>query len=537
MPKRKLIWQLRRQLFRELPASEKVVVIGHRLLSLLTRVIGELLPIVFLAVAFAWGVHVISNASNDPLPIVWGSHFLLVLLLTRFTHNRWDLKNAQSTDPVVADLAALPMSDRIIFRRLFRRRIRVLAFGFVMLMISWLMIGIESPHPIDWRLAISLAGLQVAFSYGCGIHASLIESQRRVGRILLMVTPLTGCVLSVLISGSETTWLLWLGVAGYSIAVAGVLWSAFLRLQNAFGIHEFFFENGNAAYFITPSTHALWQHYLHCIELENPTGVEPEPLVVETDTELTGALAREFRTHRFSQQTGRLWSLIHRMLSQRELTASSIIWSDSGRWADTSLRLILVWMIATVVIVTTPLTPFLVGVIVILWLAIWPWFTISFNLNQCLEFPFSFKEIVWSQSKLFWLRLTVRSPLLIASGIAIGHLSETEIQFSLAVTLKLLIAIAILIPTVVSITVVAGLKTKWLRWFSVQFFLAFLGAVVIETIGVWLLFADRTVLNQNIPQPVYWIASVVLQSLAAVLCWAACEKTFAVGSLHVTVDD
>jgi len=90
-------------------------------------------------------------------------------------------------------------------------------------------------------------------------------------------------------------------------------------------------------------------------------------------------------------------------------------------------------------VVTTPLTPFLVGVIGFLWLAdIEPWFTIKFQSpTRCLEFPFSFRRSFGHSPSCSELRANpFGSPLLIASGIAIGHLSETEISFRSLVTLQ-----------------------------------------------------------------------------------------------------
>jgi len=159
------------------------------------------------------------------------------------------------------------------------------------------MIGIEVAAIPYWRLAISLRrSPTLPYSTGCGIHASLIESQRRVGGYPAHGDASDGlCTVGSDIRFRGRSWLLWLGRwRDTRIGSSGVLWSAFLRLQKRLRIHEFFFsKNGNAAYIYYPSTVAFGALIFTASSLRIAKQVvEPRTTMVvhETILSFTGAL-------------------------------------------------------------------------------------------------------------------------------------------------------------------------------------------------------------------------------------------------------
>jgi len=137
------------------------------------------------------------------------------------------------------------------------------------------MIGIESPHPIG--LAIKRFHSPVSklpFRYGWDPRQ--LDPNRSDGWAIswLIGDALDGlCTVGSDIRFRARPGILWAGGGGIlGSQSASVLWSAFSSvLQNAFVSRNSFFENGNVRLLIYPQHPLLlWQHYLHCIELEKP---------------------------------------------------------------------------------------------------------------------------------------------------------------------------------------------------------------------------------------------------------------------------
>jgi len=174
------------------------------------------------------------------------------------------------SDPwTFAAFSALPIEfPNAIFQKLFRRLDLGAGIRSSVDMISWLMIESSRRHSIAcvWISEFYVGGLptpSLPFVAGCGIHAKLDRiAAPRVGAYACHGEPLTAGVLVVSDIRSETTLILWLGVADTRSQVAGVLWSALSPSTEAYWYPRISSSNGNAAYFMDPQHPcSLASHY------------------------------------------------------------------------------------------------------------------------------------------------------------------------------------------------------------------------------------------------------------------------------------